>query len=203
VPQLVARQPASRVATHVYSGEQTPLSLSSPAMVSRRFLAHHESDTSICVDGYRSQFIYGLWAGRVSASNPVAAILFPDRRGVRCYLTSPDHQRVSPYRGKLHQELGAFDASIVGPASFRVFRGLTEVGSLGAGRFAGDLHLPDCSSFRMVARSLSHRPAARWRDVSLLRQFSCCPVTRSYDSSRAWCSAHSIQSRPQAVVGAR
>ena len=32
----MARQPASRVATHVYSGEQTPLSLSSPAILSRQ-----------------------------------------------------------------------------------------------------------------------------------------------------------------------
>src|SRR5437867_2515498 len=34
VPQLVARHPALRDATHAYFGEQTPLSLSSPAIVS-------------------------------------------------------------------------------------------------------------------------------------------------------------------------
>jgi len=41
----VARQPASRVATHVYSGEQTPLSLSSPAILSRPL--HPMRDSSV------------------------------------------------------------------------------------------------------------------------------------------------------------
>src|SRR6185436_17919448 len=36
---LVARQPAQRVATHVYAGEQTPLCLSSKAILTRP-LAH-------------------------------------------------------------------------------------------------------------------------------------------------------------------
>jgi hypothetical protein len=35
VPQPVARQPAQRVATHAYSGEQTHLSHSSPAILAR------------------------------------------------------------------------------------------------------------------------------------------------------------------------
>ena len=35
IPQVVARPPAPQVATHVYSGEQTPLSLPSKAILSR------------------------------------------------------------------------------------------------------------------------------------------------------------------------